>query len=116
MQIKASPRYGDWVIAISTTVWWNRGDSLVNDSCQFEPHCDAGQSRYRELDHRVDEDMGFMAAGGLTVDHQIMESRTELSSILKIETETVGGEPPSLGSLGGESYSQLKDTELSILN
>ncbi|PHU22583.1 hypothetical protein BC332_07690 [Capsicum chinense] len=42
--------------------------------------------------------------------------RTELSSILKTKTEIVGGEPPSLGSLGAESYSQLKDTELSILN
>ncbi|KAF3626253.1 hypothetical protein FXO37_30438 [Capsicum annuum] len=41
---------------------------------------------------------------------------TELSSILKTKTEIVGGEPPSLGSLGAESYSQLKDTELSILN
>ncbi|PHT30651.1 hypothetical protein CQW23_29761 [Capsicum baccatum] len=42
--------------------------------------------------------------------------RTELSSILKTKTEIMGGESPSLGSLGAESYSQLKDTELSILN
>ncbi|KAF3659186.1 hypothetical protein FXO37_14070 [Capsicum annuum] len=28
----------------------------------------------------------------------------------------LAGKPPSLGSLGAESYSQLKDTELSILN
>lgn len=28
--------------------------------------------RYRELAHRVDEALGFMAAAGLTVDHPIM--------------------------------------------
>ncbi|PHU04421.1 hypothetical protein BC332_25243 [Capsicum chinense] len=52
---------------------------------------DISSAMYRELAHRVDEDMGFMAAAGLTVDHPIMESRAELSSILEIETETVGG-------------------------
>lgn len=29
-------------------------------------------NRYRELAHRVDEALGFMAAAGLTVDHPIM--------------------------------------------
>ncbi|PHT93473.1 hypothetical protein T459_01355 [Capsicum annuum] len=31
--------------------------------------------RYRELAHRVDEAMGFMAVAGLTVDYPIMESK-----------------------------------------
>lgn len=31
-------------------------------------------NRYRELAHRVDEALGFMAAAGLTVDHPIMTS------------------------------------------
>lgn len=39
---------------------------LSPDSLSFS--CD----RYRELAHRVDEALGFMAAAGLTVDHPVM--------------------------------------------
>ncbi|XP_071691627.1 phospho-2-dehydro-3-deoxyheptonate aldolase 2, chloroplastic-like [Rutidosis leptorrhynchoides] len=37
----------------------------------FTEHSEQGD-RYRELAHRVDEAMGFMAAAGLTIDHPIM--------------------------------------------
>lgn len=37
----------------------------------FTEHSEQGD-RYRELAHRVDEALGFMAAAGLTVDHPIM--------------------------------------------
>ncbi|KAG2692340.1 hypothetical protein I3760_08G049000 [Carya illinoinensis] len=37
----------------------------------FAKHSEQGD-RYRELAHRVDEALGFMAAAGLTVDHPIM--------------------------------------------
>nr|GMC89675.1 phospho-2-dehydro-3-deoxyheptonate aldolase 2, chloroplastic-like [Ipomoea batatas] len=37
----------------------------------FTDHSEQGD-RYRELAHRVDEAMGFMAAAGLTLDHPIM--------------------------------------------
>ncbi|KAK8977235.1 hypothetical protein V6N11_021321 [Hibiscus sabdariffa] len=37
----------------------------------FTEHIEQGD-RYRELAHRVDETLGFMAAAGLTVDHPIM--------------------------------------------
>ncbi|CAH1426178.1 unnamed protein product [Lactuca virosa] len=37
----------------------------------FTVHSEQGD-RYRELAHRVDEAMGFMAAAGLTIDHPIM--------------------------------------------
>ncbi|PHU05246.1 hypothetical protein BC332_26068 [Capsicum chinense] len=39
-----------------------------------------------------------------------------LSSFTETDTKTVGSEFPSLGSLGAESYFQLNDTELIILN
>ncbi|KAL5992522.1 Phospho-2-dehydro-3-deoxyheptonate aldolase 1, chloroplastic [Asimina triloba] len=39
----------------------------------FTEHSEQGD-RYRELAHRVDEALGFMAAAGLTVDHPIMTS------------------------------------------
>ncbi|KAA0031460.1 phospho-2-dehydro-3-deoxyheptonate aldolase 2 [Cucumis melo var. makuwa] len=39
----------------------------------FTEHSEQGD-RYRELAHRVDEALGFMAASGLTVDHPIMTS------------------------------------------
>lgn len=39
----------------------------------FAEHSEQGD-RYRELAHRVDEALGFMAAAGLTVDHPVMQS------------------------------------------
>ncbi|XP_054788892.1 phospho-2-dehydro-3-deoxyheptonate aldolase 1, chloroplastic-like [Prosopis cineraria] len=39
----------------------------------FTEHSEQGD-RYRELAHRVDEALGFMAAAGLTVDHPIMKT------------------------------------------
>lgn len=39
----------------------------------FTEHSEQGD-RYRELAHRVDEALGFMAAAGLTVDHPLMTS------------------------------------------
>ncbi|XP_022016320.1 phospho-2-dehydro-3-deoxyheptonate aldolase 2, chloroplastic isoform X2 [Helianthus annuus] len=44
----------------------------VNEwNLDFTEHSEQGD-RYRELAHRVDEAMGFMAAAGLTTDHPIM--------------------------------------------
>ncbi|GAB2271304.1 hypothetical protein Dimus_006145 [Dionaea muscipula] len=39
----------------------------------FTEHSEQGD-RYRELAHRVDEALGFMAAAGLTVDHPVMQT------------------------------------------
>ncbi|KAL3514195.1 hypothetical protein ACH5RR_026912 [Cinchona calisaya] len=44
---------------------------LTQWNLDFTEHSEQGD-RYRELAHRVDEALGFMAAAGLTVDHPIM--------------------------------------------
>ncbi|KAF3674247.1 hypothetical protein FXO37_06504 [Capsicum annuum] len=55
--------------------------------------------RYRELAHRVDEVMGFMAAAGLTVDYPIMESKeAEMRSVSETTNTQVASF--SIASLG----------------
>ncbi|CAO2813876.1 unnamed protein product [Amaranthus hypochondriacus] len=48
--------------AMQRVTYWN---------LDFTDHSEQGD-RYRELAHRVDEALGFMAAAGLTLDHPIM--------------------------------------------